>query len=75
MFNPVSNVSFVLIRSWEQGMTLDRVIVNLRDAFEPSQIYVARKSALVLSSLFFPPPGIHMYTQTSEYTWVVKDNG
>ncbi|KAJ5064036.1 hypothetical protein J3E74DRAFT_309206, partial [Bipolaris maydis] len=24
-----------------QGMTLDRVIVNLRDAFEPSQIYVA----------------------------------
>lgn len=47
-------MSFVLIRAWEQGMTLDRVIVNLRDAFEPSQIYVARESALVLSSLFFP---------------------
>jgi ATP-dependent DNA helicase PIF1 len=26
-----------------QGMTLDRVIVNLRDAFEASQLYVARK--------------------------------
>ena len=27
-----------------QGMTLDRVIVDLARAFEPSQIYVARKS-------------------------------
>lgn len=29
-------------------MTLDRVIVDLRDAFEASQIYVARKSRLTL---------------------------
>lgn len=48
-------------------MTLDRVIVNLRDAFEPSQIYVARKSALVLSSLFFPLPKTHIRHQMSKY--------
>lgn len=31
------------INHLHQGMTLDRVIVDLRDAFEASQIYVARK--------------------------------
>jgi ATP-dependent DNA helicase PIF1 len=32
-----------------QGMTLDRVIVDLRDAFEASQLYVARKAYSILS--------------------------
>ena len=32
-------------------MTLDRVVVNLAKAFEPSQIYVARKSEHDLRSL------------------------
>lgn len=36
-----------------QGMTLDRVIVDLGRAFEPSQIYVARKSALPTWSVKF----------------------
>ena len=36
-----SDVGFILTA--QQGMTLDRVIVDLSDAFEASQIYVARK--------------------------------